>query len=172
MGLSANDRVLVKNQTAPAENGIYVVDIVGTGADGVWSRALDMQTGTNYQGGSIVPVTGPSASADETVIYSMTSPGVNTSLVVGTTAQTWVRITNPDHITREIPSGAINGTNVTFTLANTPVTGTEHVYLNGVLQDEGALNDYTISGAVITMNDAPSGAPGNPDKLLVSYLRA
>jgi phage-related tail fiber protein len=36
ISLSATDRVLVKNQTAPAENGIYVAAV------GAWSRALDM----------------------------------------------------------------------------------------------------------------------------------
>ncbi len=45
--------------------------------------------------------------------------------------------------------------NVTFTLANSPLSGQEHVYLNGVLQDEGGANDYTISGATITFNTAP-----------------
>ena len=40
--LSVGDRVLVKDQTASAENGIYVVDTVGTGSNGSWSRSLDM----------------------------------------------------------------------------------------------------------------------------------
>ena len=58
-------------------------------------------------------------------------------------------------VTREVPSGSVNGSNVTFTLANTPVSGTEQVYLNGLLQDPGAGNSYTISGAVITFLSAP-----------------
>lgn len=35
---SADDRVLVKNQTAPAENGVYVV------VDGTWTRATDFDS--------------------------------------------------------------------------------------------------------------------------------
>ena len=35
------DRVLVKNQTDTLQNGIYEVVTAGTGADGVWQRALD-----------------------------------------------------------------------------------------------------------------------------------
>lgn len=40
--LAANDRVLVKNQTTPAQNGIYTVQTLGTGANGTWVRATDM----------------------------------------------------------------------------------------------------------------------------------
>jgi hypothetical protein len=34
-------RILVKDHTNPAANGIYVVTTVGTGATGVWDRATD-----------------------------------------------------------------------------------------------------------------------------------
>jgi hypothetical protein len=39
--VALNDRILVEGQTAGSENGIYVVDTVGTGSDGSWSRAGD-----------------------------------------------------------------------------------------------------------------------------------
>lgn len=70
-------------------------------------------------------------------------------------------------ITRETPTGTVNGSNATFTLANTPLSGAEQVYLNGLQQDPGAGNDYTISGATITMLNVP--VPG--DKLRVTYLK-
>lgn len=73
-----------------------------------------------------------------------------------------------DIVTRETPAGAIDGSNTAFTLAFTPKAGTEHVYFNGVLQDPGAGNDYTISGAVITF----AFAPVTPDKIRVSYFKA
>jgi hypothetical protein len=59
-------------------------------------------------------------------------------------------------VTRERPTGDIDGTNAVFTLANTPIEGTEEVYLNGILQESGAGNDYVISGATITFSQAPS----------------
>ena len=68
-------------------------------------------------------------------------------------------------VTREVPSGSVNGSNVTFTLANTPVAGSEQVYLNGLLQDPGAGNSYTISGSTITFLSAPL----TNDEIHVSY---
>ena len=59
-------------------------------------------------------------------------------------------------VTREVPSGSVDGSNAAFTLANTPTAGTESVFLNGLLQNVGGGNDYTISGAVITFNFAPT----------------
>jgi hypothetical protein len=54
---------------------------------------------------------------------------------------------------KELPSGSLNGSNTIFTLQYTPVDGSEHVYLNGVLQESGG--DYNISSSVITFIDAP-----------------
>lgn len=61
-----------------------------------------------------------------------------------------------------------NGSNVTFSLASTPVAGTEIVYLNGLRLKRGAGDDYQISGATITMNDAPLTG----DVLLVDFINA
>ena len=72
---------------------------------------------------------------------------------------------------RAIPTGAINGSNVTFTIAALVLSGTEEVHLNGLLLNAGAGNDYTISyGATttITFLVAPSSAPF-ADVILVNY---
>lgn len=79
--------------------------------------------------------------------------------------------TNSSFVTREIPTGAINGTNATFTLANTPIAGTEEVFVNGILQNVGSGNDYTISGATITFSSSPDARPQTGDTVLVNYRR-
>lgn len=71
-----------------------------------------------------------------------------------------------DLVTSETPSGTVNGSNVTFTLANTPA-GFVHVHLDGLLQDVGGGNDYTISGATITFVSAPLTG----SKIRVSYIK-
>jgi len=75
------------------------------------------------------------------------------------------KLVEGDFADREVPSGTINGVNDTFTLAATPASGSEHVYLNGILQDAGASDDYQISGDTVTFNSAPLTG----DKVLVSY---
>jgi hypothetical protein len=72
----------------------------------------------------------------------------------------------------ETPSGTINGSNTTFTLANTPANaatgGTAlQLYLNGILQEPGAGNDFTISTNTITMLTAPVSG----DKLRAFYWK-
>ena len=60
---------------------------------------------------------------------------------------------------QEIPSGTINGSNVTFTLANTPgVAASVILTLDGLTLIQGSGKDYTISGATITMATAPATA--------------
>lgn len=65
---------------------------------------------------------------------------------------------------QETPSGTINGSTVAFGLAHTQVTGTEQVFLDGILQRAGGV-DYTATAATITFGTAPAGT----DNLLVSY---
>jgi hypothetical protein len=73
---------------------------------------------------------------------------------------------NARRVVRETPTGAVDGANTSYTLANTPTAGSEEVYLNGILQESGAGTDYTISGGTITYLTAP----GTGDRLRVSYM--
>jgi hypothetical protein len=69
-------------------------------------------------------------------------------------------------VVRETPGGTINGSTTAFTLANTPTSGSEMVFKNGLLQIAGG-TDYSISGATLTFTTAPeSGA-----NLMVSYSK-
>jgi hypothetical protein len=70
-------------------------------------------------------------------------------------------------VTRETPTGTINGVNATFTLTATPLSNTEEIYLNGLLQEPGAGNDYTISTNTITMLNIPATG----DRLRVNYRK-
>jgi len=66
---------------------------------------------------------------------------------------------------KEIPTGTIDGVNVTFTLAHTPTAGSELLFRNGVLQNVTGGSDYGIASAIITF----TSAPGVGDVLLCSY---
>lgn len=55
----------------------------------------------------------------------------------------------------ETPSGTVNGSNVSFTLAHSPNPVTSlQLQLNGIGQEAGG-NDYTLSGATVTYVTAP-----------------
>lgn len=71
-------------------------------------------------------------------------------------------------IANEIPSGDINGSNKVFALAHTPISGTVHVHLNGMVQVPGSGLDYTIAINVITFTKAPR----SNSEILVHYLRS
>jgi hypothetical protein len=65
------------------------------------------------------------------------------SRIAGTEYEFYIR-TVSEEICKEIPSGETDGVNTIFMLKNTPVLGTEYVYLNGLLQRRGYASDYTI----------------------------
>jgi hypothetical protein len=87
------------------------------------------------------------ASGDVTVA----STGVLT--VNNTSGSGFMKYTNV--IDNETPTGTVNGSNTAFTLANTPANSSLMLFVNGQLQEPGTGNDYTISGAAITMLYAP-----------------
>ena len=68
---------------------------------------------------------------------------------------------------KELPDGTKNGINKRFRLSNPPEWNSEHLFLNGVLQD-GDGCDYVIHGNILTLKMAPSGS----DKLLCTYYYA
>lgn len=70
-------------------------------------------------------------------------------------------------IYKEKPSGEVDGTNVNFILNFEPVVNSDHVFLNGLLLEEGLDFDYVISGSSIIFNEAP---PDN-SKLICTYKK-
>ena len=57
----------------------------------------------------------------------------------------------------ETPTGAVNGTNPTFTIANTPTSGTLKVYEGGVRKLQTI--DWSLSGTTITFTyNPPNGS--------------
>lgn len=91
-------------------------------------------------------------------LYSITGSAVNldSAIPVGTPAAP--QFDSPFKLV--IPTGAIDGVNVTFTLPSSTSAGQlVLVFAGGVLQNPGASNDYVISGATITFNVPPVVSP-------------
>jgi hypothetical protein len=147
---------------------------IGTSA-GTWDAAYTSAGGS----GSVTTVsvvstngfTGSVANASTTPAITLTTSitgvlkGNGTAISAATVGTDYLAPSS--RVTRETPSGTVNGSTTSFGLANTPIAGTEEVYLNGIQQEPGAGNDYTISGATITYLTAPLTG----DKIRVSYFK-
>ena len=148
--LVTGDRILLKNQTSQLENGLYTVN-----ATGAPTRTTDMDVWLEVPG-AFVAVEEGTANADTIWLCTSNQGGtINTTAIVFQQIPTTAGLSNTNFVDKEIPSGSINGSNTAFSLANTPVAGSEHLYLNGMLLESGAGNDYTISGANITLLTVP-----------------
>ncbi len=146
-------------------NGGIVVN-----ANDITLTAADASVTIDSSGIKVTPGTaGQVALTNGSSIVTPTTLGGDVSSVSGTGSVTLgsTIMRTAGFVDRETPSGSVNGANTTFTLANTPIAGSEHAYLNGLLQDPGAGNDYTISGVTITYLTAPLTG----DKLRVSYRK-
>ena len=114
-----------------------------------------------------VPHADQHANANDAIEALEAKVGVNSSAVTTSLdyriAQLEAR-SNPSFTDKAVPSGSVNGTNTRFTVSQTPTSGSEHVFRNGVLQKGGGV-DYTLSGTTITFVTAPESG----DLLLASY---
>jgi len=113
----------------------------------------------------ILPVANGGTGTSSAIIAASITNGVTTSApnqdqVFDALA---LKLAITDLVINEIPTGTINGVNVTFTLANTPTTGKVMLYADGIALTPTV--DYTISGTTITLGIAPSSA------ILAHYLK-
>ena len=57
----------------------------------------------------------------------------------------------------ELPSGLVDGSNQIFSLSNAPSPSTSLMFfVNGVLQKQGSVLDYTLAGSTVSMLYAPN----------------
>lgn len=172
---SDGDRIGCFSQTTTTEDGIYVYN-----SSGAWTRSDDFAA-ASVQANAAFFVSEGTANADTqwTITNNAASAVVGTDNLVlaqigaGTSysAGSGLQLSGTTFaiyfVNMETPSGTINGSNDAFSLANSPVSGSVMLFLNGVLLEAGSGNDYTISGTSITMATAPSSG----DKLRATYFR-
>lgn len=151
--LVGSDIATVGTITSGTWNGT-AVDVAHGGTGDTTLTAYAVLTGGTTSTGALQQVSGLGSSGNV-----LTSNGAGA-------LPTWqAPAAAPNFVTRETPSGSVNGSNTTYTLAHTPTAGSEEVYLNGILQEPGAGNDYTISSGTITYLTAPISG----DKIRVNY---
>jgi hypothetical protein len=62
--LAASDRVLLKDQSTGAQNGIWFITTLGSGSNGVWDRATDFDADADVTAGAFTFVEEGTANAD------------------------------------------------------------------------------------------------------------
>lgn len=163
----AGDRILVKDESAAANNGIYTVTTVGSGAAAyVLTRATDADTATELNSGAFTFVEEGTANADNG--YVMTQ---DTSITFGSTSVTWQQfsgagqITAGDALTKsgntmnvavdnstiEVSSDALRVKSTYVGQASITTLGTigTGVWNGTSIADANVDNDLTISGGTV-----------------------
>ena len=162
--LIAGDRVLVKNQTASADNGLYLC------AAGAWTRTTDMNTWAQVPGAYVFVETG-STLADTGWVCTSDAGGT-----IGVTAITWAQFSGAGSGVSSITFGSTGLTPATATTGAVTVAGTLALANGGTGQTTAgaafnALSPITTTGDLIIgtgVNTASRLAIGSNGYLLTS----
>ena len=154
VSLSVGDRILVKDQTTAAQNGIYTVTTVGTGANGVWTRATDADSSAELQGGVVVSV-------DEGTTLNNTMWMLTQDVaVVGTNSVTWTQfgaggIYVAGNGLAESPAGTFNvGAGTGITVAADTIAADFGIGTSKVMRAKIAVGAVPSGSADATVNHA------------------
>ena len=128
INLVVGDRILVKDQSTGSQNGIYVVQTVGTGSNGTWVRANDFNATNKISSGIIVYIEEGTVYGDR--VYSLTT---DNPITLGSTSLVWSLIssagggTTPGgssgHIQFNSSSVFTGSANLTFDGSNVDLSG-------------------------------------------------
>ena len=160
VSIVAGDRVLVKNQSAPAQNGIYVA------ASGAWARSSDADT-WNELVSAYTFVEEGSTYADTGWVCTVNAGGT-----LGTTAVTWSQFSGAG--TYQAGTGLTLSGN-TFSITNTGVTaasyGSASKTLTATVNAQGqltALADTNIAITLSQVTDAGTIASQNANNVNIT----
>jgi hypothetical protein len=95
--LAAGNRILVKDQTTGAQNGIYVISTLGTGANGVWDRATDFDQDAEVTSGAHTFVSEGTVNSSSGWVLATVDP-----IIIGGSSGTslsWVQFSGAGQIT-------------------------------------------------------------------------
>jgi hypothetical protein len=142
--LAANDRILVKNQATAAQNGIYIVQTLGTGANGTWVRSADADVASEIAGGFV--------NVDQGTVNGglMFKTTFKTTDTLGTTGMTWYQVyTSNDSATANTAnalvlrdgSGNFSAGTITATLSGNATSATTATNsTNAAITDDTSTN--------------------------------
>lgn len=134
--LAPNDRVLVKDQSTPAQNGVYEVQTLGTGSNGTWVRTSDANTTGELVTGTYVFV--DAGATNSSTSFVITTTGV---ITIGTTPITW---------TQYFSVGSISFSSITGSVVASQIASVNAASILGSITASqiGSINANTITGLI------------------------
>lgn len=164
--LASGDRVLLKAQTAGAENGIYV----WTGSAAALTRATDADTAADIESAFVFVEDG--TSADNGFVMSTNAP-----LTLGTTALTWTQFSGAGLTKTGNQLDIAAGPGITVAGDNVALTGQalalHNLASNGLFARTGAgtvaARSFATSGSGVSVSNG-DGVSGNPTVSLSASL--
>lgn len=145
VSLNTGDRVLVKNQTTPSQNGIYVVSA------SAWTRSLDANENAEVTAGMVVFVSEGTLAAD--TIWKLTT---NDPIVLDTTALTFADITS-GYAPLNSPSFTGNPSAPTPTPSDNDTSVATSAFVQ--LAKSGVLSKSVAGGVDVALTADESGYP-------------
>jgi len=162
VSLQVGDRIGLVFQTTGSEKGIYVVDVVGTGANGTWSRSTDTDEDAEVKQGMRFWVNEGTVHGNSGFVLTTDDP-----IIVGTTALSFTKYTGLGLITagaglaktgNVLDIGDVNK-GVQVNANDLEVAGNE-VASAGLEQD--ATNSWQIRIAAAAAGNGLTGGAGSP----------
>jgi hypothetical protein len=142
IAVALGNRVLVQNEAAPANNGIYTVTTLGTvGVAYILTRAVDMNTAASVPGAFAFTEQG---TANTGAGFTVASEGPFT---IGTTAITWTQFSGAGEITAGTGLSKSGNTLSLITPVSAGNLPTGTTSAKGALQLDGTASDIQPTGA-------------------------
>jgi phage-related tail fiber protein len=153
VSLSKRDRILVKNQSLANQNGIYYIQTLGSGNNGVWVRASDFANDQNVSSGLQVTVEEGTINGNRTFQLTTDNP-----IDLEVTLLTFEPVSG---------SGLDDVTDIGNTTTNSITVG--GITVNGVLKQSATLSPSTPAANVMVTYVTASGT--SPDRVITSFMK-
>ena len=164
---SADDRVLVKNQTNEAQNGIYTVTTVGDGSNPyVLTRATDADTAAEITGGTFTFVEEGTANADTGFVFTHNgTPTLGTTDLTVSTFSSTGEITGGDGLTRSGLDLSVNVDDSSIEISSDSLrvkaSGITNAMLAGSIANDklaGSIANSKLSNSTVSISDDSSSS--------------
>jgi len=169
ISLAVGDRILVAGQSTASQNGIYIVQTLGTGSNGTWTRSPDANANDRVTAGMTTAI------EEGTYVGKTWRLTTGNPIVLGTTALTFVdassggsSVQGANRNVQYNDIGSMAGaSNFLYFKENGNVSVSGNITVNAVRTATGlywSSNGAQITGITYTASSTPPAGPNKGDK--------